>query len=98
MGCSQILSVGTHGLHVDLSLIRLVDMGFNGMFPDPLCRYTVLHVDLSLIRLMDMGFNGMFSYPHCGHTEPLGGPVFNQIGGPWFQWDVLKSSLKVYRG
>ena len=70
MGCSHILTVGTQGLQVNMSLIRLVDVSFKWMF----------------------------SYPHCGHTEPLGGPVFKQIDGPWFQWDVFKSSLKVYRG
>ena len=40
MGCSQILTVGTQGLQVNLVLIRLVDMGFNGMFSDSYCRYT----------------------------------------------------------
>ena len=65
MGCSQILSVSTQGLQVNMSLIRLVDMDFNRMFPEP----------------------------HCRHSEPLGGPVFKQIGGHGFQWDVLISSL-----
>ena len=37
MGCSDILSVDTQGLLVDLVLIRLVDMGFNRMFSDPFC-------------------------------------------------------------
>ena len=40
MGCSQILTVGIHDLNVDLVLIRLMDMGFNGMFSNPHCRYT----------------------------------------------------------
>ena len=40
MGCSQILTVGIHGLQVDLVLIRWMDMGFNGIFSDPYCRYT----------------------------------------------------------
>ena len=39
-GCSQILTEGIHGIHVDLVLIRLVDMGFRGMFSDPYCRCT----------------------------------------------------------
>ena len=34
VGCSQILTVPT-GLQVDLVLIRLVDVGFSGMFSDP---------------------------------------------------------------
>ena len=41
MGCSHILTVGIQGLYVDLVLIRLVDMGFNGMFSYPHCRYTL---------------------------------------------------------
>ena len=35
MGCSQNHSLGTQGLQVDLILIRLVDMGFNEFFSDP---------------------------------------------------------------
>ena len=41
MGCSHILTIGTQCLQVDLVLIRLVDMGFNGMFTYPHYRYTV---------------------------------------------------------
>ena len=50
MGCSQILAVDIQGLLVDLGLIRFVDMGFNGMFSDPHCRYTG---STCLIRLLD---------------------------------------------
>ena len=37
MGCSQIHTVGIQRLQLDLILIRLEDMGFNGMFSDPHC-------------------------------------------------------------
>ena len=40
MGCSQILTVCIHGLQVDLVLISLVYMSFNGMFSDPHFTYT----------------------------------------------------------
>ena len=36
---SQILTIGIQGPQVDVMLIRLVDMGFSGMFSDPHCRY-----------------------------------------------------------
>ena len=39
-GFPQILAVGRQGLQVDLVLIRLVDMGFNGMFSYSCCGYT----------------------------------------------------------
>ena len=35
MGYSEILTAGIQELHVDLVLIRLVDMSFNGMFSNP---------------------------------------------------------------
>ena len=41
MGWSHILTVGILGLYVNLVLIRLVDMGSNGMFSYPHCRYTL---------------------------------------------------------
>ena len=41
MGYSQIRTVGIQVLHVNLVLIRLVDMGFNEMFSYPHYRYTV---------------------------------------------------------
>ena len=40
MGCSQIFTVGIEVLQLDLVLIRLGDMSFNGMFSDLYCRYT----------------------------------------------------------
>ena len=40
MRYSQILTVGLQTLHVDLVLIRLLDMGFNGMLSDPHSRFT----------------------------------------------------------
>ena len=39
MGRYQILTVGMHNLQLHLSLNKLVVMGFNGMLPDPHCRY-----------------------------------------------------------
>ena len=41
MRCSQILTIDIQCLQVDLMLIRLVDMGFSGMFSDPHYRYTM---------------------------------------------------------
>ena len=55
--------------------------------------YRYIQMDLSLIRLVDEGFNGMFSDTNCGYTGAIGEPVFKQIGGHHFQWDVLRSSL-----
>ena len=40
MGCSQILTLCLQDLQVDFVLIRLVDIGFSGMFSDTYCRYT----------------------------------------------------------
>ena len=93
MGCSQIITVGILGIHVDLVLIRSVDFSFSGMFSDPHCRYTRLQLDPVLIRLVDMGFSGIFSDPYCRYTGTTARFGFNQIGGWEFQWDVLKSSL-----
>ena len=56
-----------------------------------------VQVDLVMIRLVDTGFNGMFSNPPCRYTRLRGESDFNKIGGHEFQWDVLKSSLYVYR-
>ena len=39
MRCSQIFTVGVHGLHVDLVLFRLVDMGLSEMFSYLHCMY-----------------------------------------------------------
>ena len=125
VGCSLIITVGIQGLQVDLVLIRLVDIGYSGMFSDPHCMYTRLisgfdfnqigghwlvgcspiltvciqglQVDLTLIRLVDIGYSGMFSDHHSRYTRLTSGSGFNQIGGHWLQWDVLRSSLYVYK-
>ena len=39
MQCSQILTTCLEGLHVDLILIKQVDIGFKGMFSDSHNRY-----------------------------------------------------------
>ena len=54
---------------MDLDLIGLVDITFNGMLSDPLYRYTDLQVDLDLIGLVDITFNGMFSDPLCKYMD-----------------------------
>ena len=83
---------------MDLVLIKLVDMSFNGMFSDPHCMYTGLQVDLFLIKLVDMSIKGMFSDLHSMYTDrPIGGSGFNQVGGHEYQGDVFRSSLHVYR-
>ena len=69
MGCSQIFTVYIQGLQKNLLLIRLENMGFNGMFSDLHCIYT-------------------------GLTEE---PSFNQTCEHGFQWEVLRSSLYIYR-
>ena len=56
MGCSDILSVDTQGLLVDLVLIRLMDNAFNGMFSDPFCRYTGLTGRSSFNQVGGHGF------------------------------------------
>ena len=63
---SQILTVCTHNLHIDLALIRLVDMSFSGIFSDLSIHTHDLHIDLALIRLVDMSFNGMFQILSVG--------------------------------
>ena len=65
-------------------LIRLVDMGFSGMFSDPHYRYTEPTGE-SCVRLVDIGFSDMFSDPHYRYTEPSGGCNVNQIGRHGFQ-------------
>ena len=70
---------------MDVILIRLVNMGFSGLFSDPYYRYIQsLKMDMILIRLVDMGFNGLFSDPHCRYTEPKDGYDINQTGGHGF--------------
>ena len=59
MGGSKIFTVYIQGLQKYLLLIRLIDMGFNGMFSDPHCRYIGLTVGSVLIRFIDMGYNRM---------------------------------------
>ena len=49
MGCSEILTVGIQVLPVDSVLIRLVDMGFNGMLSDFHSRYKGTTCDLNQI-------------------------------------------------
>ena len=95
MGCSQILTVDIKGLQKNLLLIRLVNMGFNGMFSDLHCIYKGLTEEPFLIRLVNMGFNGMFSDTHCRYKGLTEEPAFNQIGEHGFQWDVLRSSLYI---
>ena len=56
MGCSQILFVGIPFLQVDLVLFRFVDMGFNGMFSDPFCRYTGLTSESVFNQIGGQGF------------------------------------------
>ena len=52
-------------------LIRLVDMGFNGIFSDLHCNYTG-SIDESGLRLVDTSFNGMFSKPLSRYTGSTG--------------------------
>ena len=40
MGCYQIFTLSIHGLDGDLVLIRVIEMSFNVMLPDPHCKYT----------------------------------------------------------
>ena len=65
---------------MDLVLIRLVDMSFNGMFSDLTAGIQGLLLDVVLIKLVDISFNEMFSDPH----RARGGSGFNQIGGHEF--------------
>ena len=51
----------------------------------------------AMFRLVDMGFSGMFSDPHFSNIRPTYGAGFNQYGEHGFQWDVLRSSLDIYR-
>ena len=48
-------------------------------------------------RFVHLIFNGMFSDLHCIYTGLTEEPAFNQIGEHGFQWDVLRSSLYIYR-
>ena len=50
---------------MDLVLIRLVDMRFNGVFLDSQCRHMQPTSGSGLMRLVDMRFNGVFLDSQC---------------------------------
>ena len=56
MGCSQIFTVYIQGLQKNLLLIRLVNMGFNGMFSDLHCIYTGLTEEPAFNQIGEHGF------------------------------------------
>ena len=93
MGCSQTFTVYIEDLQKNLLLIRLVNMGFNGMFSDLHCIYRGLTEESAFNQIGEHWFQ--WDVLRC--SLYIAGLIEEPVLVNRFQQNVFRSSLLVCR-